>query len=140
MIKLFILSSLDSLSLTCFFVCCHRQKSFLSNIFCGAHTDCLICFFKELHVFAVTTSAYITVLFFLCNSFFQKKIIYSIKRSLLNQISYILLSLYSTTPAYFRYSNIITSLLYTSTSHFEQSNSRLHHIFHLSRLTSISKT
>ena len=37
----------------------------------SAHTDCLYCFVKELHVFAVTTGAYITAFFFLCNTFFD---------------------------------------------------------------------
>ena len=42
---------------------------FLFNFTLSAHTDCLYCFVKELHVFAVTTGAYITNFFFLCNTF-----------------------------------------------------------------------
>ena len=43
----------------------------LFNFTLSAHTDCLYCFVKELHVFAVTTGAYITAFFFLCNTFFD---------------------------------------------------------------------
>ena len=43
---------------------------FSFNFTLSAHTDCLYCFVKELHVFAVTTGAYITNFFFLCNTFF----------------------------------------------------------------------
>ncbi len=42
---------------------------FSFNFTLSAHTDCLYCFVKELHVFAVTTGAYITNFFFLCNTF-----------------------------------------------------------------------
>ena len=53
-----------SLTFNFFDVSLITQVFFFFALALSAHTDCLYCFVKELHVFAVTTGAYITAFFF----------------------------------------------------------------------------
>ena len=53
-----------SLTFNFFDVSLITQVLFFFALALSAHTDCLYCFVKELHVFAVTTGAYITAFFF----------------------------------------------------------------------------